>query len=113
MNPTYKSSRSHQNGLDFDVRYVRTDGEGQCDLANTNDLQQYNKEATIELINILVNSNLGTNYEVAKIIIDIEDYSELRYDEYLLSILPEGTVIGVDAGHTDHFHVRLKPYTCP
>lgn len=75
---------SHQNGLDVDIRYIRSDNSSDGVLIT--DTQRYSRQRTQELINLF----LGTG-RVAQI---------LSADTQLQGIT-------YDADHTNHFHVRI------
>ncbi len=83
----------HRNGLDADIRYVRTSGEGPLNLST--DLTGYDKAKTIELMNLLVASNMV----------------DIIYVDPASGITPAdipNVVVDSSGTHIDHFHVRLK-----
>lgn len=96
-------SKSHRNGLDVDVRYVRTDGEGPMNF----DTQAafYDQAATQELVNLFIGQGATDIY------VDEENRSGLTGSG--VQMLREGNA------HRDHFHVRfpdpdgVPPANCP
>lgn len=80
----------HQNGLDVDIRYVRSDGlELRLDLAGSDSIF-FNREVTEHLVTYLTGLS-----DVERIYID-----------YRTGIAEVG-VIEHKAGHSDHMHVRF------
>lgn len=94
----YSGHKSHQNGCDADMRYVRTDGAQDRYQFGEHPLTLYDKAATQQLVDRLVSE--GATY--------------LAADE-------RAGLVGVDniAGHEHHFHVRFPdpdgppPAHCP
>jgi hypothetical protein len=89
---------SHQNGTDVDVRYLRTDGfEIGLNLA-TADSVKYDILQTLDLFSCFMRD--------PRVI-------RIYYDSARTGILnvPERPGLLVDAaGHSNHFHVRVRPY---
>ncbi|MBH0178741.1 MAG: hypothetical protein HP491_12960 [Nitrospira sp.] len=87
----------HQNGLDFDVRYVRNDGKDLgLDLSVPNQKKLYSKVLTLELLRLF-----AANGSLSRIIVDP--------NAGILSADVPGVTILVDkkGTHRDHFHVSL------
>ena len=80
---------SHQNGLDVDVRYVRSDGDtGMPNIAlNPED---YDTAATSTLMNRFI-----LNGRVEKILVDMDNIGFT------------GPLLRHEGGHSDHFHIRI------
>lgn len=86
---------SHQNGLDVDMRYIRTDGSQQpLNIATQPSL--YDVDATVDLMNILIYAGEGT---VTDIFVDT-NYAQIMN--------ASGNILKHADGHTDHFHVRIQ-----
>ena len=95
------ASKSHRNGLDVDVRYIRTDGSGPIDLSKHEEFPFYDATATQELIDLFIGQG------AVRIFVD----------------RPRSGLTGVGvrnlADHSDHFHVRfsdpdgIPPDDCP
>jgi hypothetical protein len=85
---------SHQNGLDMDVRYLRTDrAEAGIDLQIAADQAFYDAAATADLISCF----LGFK-DVVLILVD------MRYTGIDFSATPQ---VVNDPDHHNHFHVRI------
>lgn len=87
----------HQNGLDFDVRYVGKNGyQGPLDLSKANDFSNYDKALTIELLN-----RFATNASLYRFIVDPK--------AGISSADVPGVTILIDkkGKHRHHFHVSL------
>lgn len=84
---------AHENGLEVDVRYVRSDGaEDSCDIDQG---CPYDQTGTQQLVNFWINRG------ASKIFVD--DDSGLQ-----------GSGVQVLSGHSNHFHVRMPdPDTDP
>ena len=80
---------SHQNGLDVDVRYVRSDGDtGMLNIAE--DPKDYDTAATSTLMNRFI-----LNGRVEKILVDMDNIGFT------------GPLLRDADGHSDHFHIRI------
>lgn len=87
----------HQNGLDFDVRYVGKNGyEGALDLSKANDFSKYDRALTIELLN-----RFAANAPLYRIFVDPK--------AGISSADVPGVTIFIDkkGKHRHHFHVSL------
>lgn len=90
--------RSHQNGLDADLRYVRTDGiNAPLDLRRNPEL--YDPVATQQLFRLFLE-----HCDVHVLFVDLEG---LGFGNAELDAGRE--VLHTAAGHSNHFHVRLNP----
>jgi hypothetical protein len=90
--------RSHQNGLDVDVRYVRQDGaDAPLDLRF--DPDEFDASATQQLFRLFV--------EHCPVRVILADVDRLGFGTAELGV-PPGTLLFAP-GHSNHFHVRLKP----
>jgi len=86
---------SHQNGLDVDVRYVRNDGFS-TGLNLNKEPDKFDTVATIQLMNYFIQNGNVTLIYVNMTLTGITT--------------SDVSVIQHDAGHYDHFHVRIaKP----
>ena len=88
--PTVGSS--HQNGLDVDVRYVRSDGEEAPFNFNLHDEIYYDQEATQELVDFFI--DLGA--------------TDIFVDEHGRANLAPAPEIEPIEDHHHHFHVRFE-----
>lgn len=86
---------SHQNGLDVDMRYIRTDGQ-QLALDIAENPQLYDAQATVDLMNFLIQEG---DYIVTHIFVDT-NYARIGNKS--------GNVLHHLTGHTNHFHVRIQ-----
>ena len=93
----FSPHRSHQNGLDVDIRYVRKDGKnGPLDIKRSR--SQYDTKQTKALINIILDT---CNVDV--IFVDMQ-YLGFSNDD--LDSKAEHLVHA--QGHSNHFHMRLE-----
>jgi len=92
----FQPHRSHQNGLDADLRYVRRDG-GNAPLDLRRNPEDYDAAATQELLRLFL-----SHCEVEQIFVDLDSLSfgngELGAGRDVLTYAP---------GHSNHFHLRL------
>lgn len=86
---------SHQNGLDMDMRYIRTDGQ-QLPLDISTQSSLYDVEATVNLMNFLIQESSIT---VTDIFVDT-NYAQI--------VNQTGNILQHASGHTNHFHVRIQ-----
>jgi hypothetical protein len=94
----FRPHRSHQNGLDADLRYVRKDGaDAPLDLRRAP--EAYDAAATQELLRLFLR-----HCDVALFFADVDRLgfadSDLASDRDVLAYAP---------GHSNHFHLRLNP----
>lgn len=89
--------RSHQNGLDADLRYVRRDGKD-APLDLRFHPEAYDLEATQEVMRLLVE-----HCPVEVIFVDLE---RLGFDNGSLG--QRHQVLRHASGHSNHFHLRLR-----
>jgi len=87
---SFPPHKSHQNGRDVDIRYVRKDST-EAPLHIKDNPQDYDNNATAHLMNCLI-----ANGEVTVIYIDTV-YAHLK-----------GDILRHCAEHQDHFHVRIE-----
>lgn len=95
---SFTPHRSHQNGLDMDIRYVRADGRN-APLDLRYDPEAYDLLATQELFRQLIRS-----CEVEIIFVDTDRLGFTNRD-----LDPEQDYLYYAPGHSNHFHVRLEP----
>ena len=86
---------SHQNGLDVDIRYVRTD-DAEAPLNVADDPESHDQFATSHLI-----SYLNQRGKLVKVIVS----SKVMLDNP--DPFSSALVIDDDGEHDDHFHVRI------
>lgn len=92
--------KSHQNGVDADMRYPRLDKKN-LPLDLKRDPDRYNRDATLALFKLFG--------EICKVDVIFADLTRVGFDD--------GDVPGVRiahvAGHSNHFHLRLAPEVTP
>jgi hypothetical protein len=90
--------RSHQSGVDADVRYLRDDGEGPMNFREHADSIHYDLYRTVDLMRCFM-----TDPRVQLILLDTA----------LAGIANDGLSAGRlvhDTAHFNHFHVRTRAY---
>lgn len=97
----FRPHRSHQNGLDVDLRYVRRDGKS-YPLDIRRDPEAYDQAATQALMKLILDA-----CDVEVIFADLAPQGGLGFDHDELGAKP-GKLLYC-AGHSNHFHLRLKP----
>ncbi len=86
----------HQNGLDIDVRYIRTDGAEQAlNLADPNQKPLFDKAKTIELLRLFANN--GSLYRIL-----VSPLAGITSAD-----VPGANIVEL-SGHDNHFHVSLN-----
>lgn len=91
--PSKRDHLSHQNGLDVDVRYMRSDGgEAGLDFADPNSRVWYDSAATRVLMQCFRSQGA-----VVRIFVDTD---------YVKIVFPGVTLH--DPTHRNHFHVRIR-----
>jgi murein endopeptidase len=94
----FRPHRSHQNGLDADLRYVRKDGQdAPLDLRRNPEL--YDPVATQELLRLFL-SHCDVN-------VFFSDTGRLGFADQDLDA--DRQVLTYAPGHSNHFHLRLNP----
>lgn len=96
----FSPHRSHQNGLDADLRYVRRDGRS-LPLDLRRDPDDYDPVATRELLSLF-----AERCDIEAIFVDLDS---LGFDT--LSAEGSGEVLVHQPGHSNHFHLRVAPPT--
>ncbi len=94
--------RSHRNGLDADLRYVRLDGKD-APLDLRFHPEAYDAEATQELMRLLV--------ELCPVEVIFVDLERLGFDGNTLNRHASGRgqhLLRHASGHSNHFHLRLQ-----
>lgn len=81
----------HRNGLEVDVRYVRSDGvEGPFDFTQ-NPISLYDQAATQQLVDLFI------QHGAVLIIVDPDS-----------GLTGPGVTVDMQRGHRNHFHVRIS-----
>ncbi len=93
----FRPHRSHQNGLDVDLRYVRRDGKSHP-LDIRRDPEAYDADATQALMKLILD-HCNVNVIFA-------DVDRLGFDSRQLG--SERQVLAYAPGHSNHFHLRLN-----
>ena len=93
--PTKQDHAEHQNGLDIDIRYVRTDGlEQRLNLADPNQRPLFDRGKTIDLLRLFANN--GALYRIL-----VSPLTNITSAD-----VPNANIVD-STGHDDHFHVSL------
>jgi murein endopeptidase len=94
----FRPHRSHQNGLDVDLRYVRKDGQD-APLDLRRNPEAYDTLATQELLRLFL--------QHCDVNLIFSDTGRLGFTDQELD--PGRNVLTQAPGHSNHFHLRLKP----
>jgi murein endopeptidase len=94
---------SHQNGIDVDMRYVRSDEvEDAMDIASSHQRENYDTTRTMGLFVAFIE-----NCNVTDIFCDISTMGFTNEDLAMWADKPNINWMKYSSGHTDHFHVRI------
>jgi penicillin-insensitive murein DD-endopeptidase len=96
----FRPHRSHQNGLDVDLRYVRKDGQD-APLDLRRNPEEYDPLATQELLRLFLDH--------CNVSVIFSDIGRLGFTDQELDPDRHGQILTFAIGHSNHFHLRLNP----